>query len=175
MGDRTCEAWILGFRCNIEPPPSVQTEPVVFLVREWKDGVLFHALCPYICAWVIGRMVYCSISYCNISVRGWAHGRVVEGVRVRAKDKIIRNSILLVGSVLRNVIEADEYDMNAYNFSLWSIWRVMELQWNLYGQIVAFLWIQHQGIDREYNFQGNLIASTSHLAPFRMTYNFSCA
>jgi hypothetical protein len=29
-----------------EPPPSVQTKPVVFLVHEWKDGVLFHKLLP---------------------------------------------------------------------------------------------------------------------------------
>ena len=48
----------------------------------------------------------------------------------------------------------------------------MELQRSLYGQIVDDLWIQHRGTDREYNFQGNLIASTSHLAPFGMTYNF---
>ena len=33
-----------------KPPPSVQTEPVVFLVREWKDGALFHTLLPiYLC------------------------------------------------------------------------------------------------------------------------------
>ena len=31
---------------NKEPPPSVQTEPAVFLVREWKDGVLLHTLLP---------------------------------------------------------------------------------------------------------------------------------
>jgi hypothetical protein len=46
MVDRTCEAWILGFRCNKEPLPSVQAEHVVFLVREWTDGVLFHPLLP---------------------------------------------------------------------------------------------------------------------------------
>jgi hypothetical protein len=40
---------------------------------------------------------------------------------------------------------------------------------------VAVLWIQHRGTDREYHFQGNLIASMSHRAPFVMTYNFSCA
>ena len=54
-------------------------------------------------------------------------------------------------------------------------WRVMELQWSFYGKIVAILWIQHRGIDREYNFQGKLITPTSHLAPFGMTYNFSGA
>jgi hypothetical protein len=111
----------------------------------------------------------------HISVRGWAHGRVVEGGRVHAKDKIIRNWILQARSGHRNVVEADEWDMDVYNFSLWSIWRVMELQRSLYGEIVAVLWIQHQGTDSEYNFHGNLIASTSHLAPFGMTYNFSCA
>jgi hypothetical protein len=111
----------------------------------------------------------------HISVRGWAHGRVVEGGRVHAKDKIIQNSILQTGSGLQNVVEADEWDMAAYNFSLWSIWQVMELQRSLYGQIAAVLRIQHWWTYREYKFQGNLIASTSHLAPFRMTYKFSCA
>ena len=120
---------------------------------------------------------WCIVPYviAHISVLGLAHGRVVEGGRVHGKDKIIRKSILQAGSGLRNVVEADERDMDAYILSLCSIWRVMELQRSLYGQIVAVLWIQHRGIDREYNFQGNLIASTSHLAPFGMTYNFSCA
>ena len=77
---------------------------------------------------------------------------MVEGGRVYAKDKIIRNSSLQVGSVPQNVVEADEWDMEAYNFLLWSIWWVMELQRRLYGQIVAVLWIQHRGKDREYNF-----------------------
>ena len=35
-----------GFDATKEPPPSVRTEPVVFLVREWKDGVLFDTLLP---------------------------------------------------------------------------------------------------------------------------------
>ena len=51
----------------------------------------------------------------------------------------------------------------------------MELQWSFYGKIVAILWIEHRGIDREYNFQGKLIAPTSHLAQLGMTYNFSGA
>ena len=111
----------------------------------------------------------------HISVRGWAHGRVVEGGRVHAKDKIIRNKILQASSGLWNVVEADEWDMDAYKYSLWSFRRVMELQRSLYGQIVAVLWIQHRGTDREYNFQGKLIAPTSYLVPFGMTYIFSCA
>ena len=111
----------------------------------------------------------------HISVCGWAHRRVVDGGRVHGKDKIIQRSNLQAGSGLRNVVELDEWDMDAYNFSLWSICQVMELERSLYGQIVAVLWIQHRGTDREYSFQGNLIASTSHLAPFGMTYNFSCA
>ena len=44
-----------------------------------------------------------------------------------------------------------------------------------YGKILAVLWIQHRGTDREYNFRGKLIAPTSHLAQLRMTYNFSGA
>ena len=130
--------------------------------------------CSLSSSWMEGR---CIVTYvtAHISVRGWAHGRVVEGGRVHAKDKVVQNSILQAGSDLRNVVEADEWDMYAYDFLLWSIWQVMELQRSLYGQIVAVLWIQHRGKDREYNFQGNLIASTSHLAPFVMTYNFSCA
>ena len=137
------------------------------------------SICPYWTSSLFGSWMegWCIVPYviAHISVRGWAHGRVVEGGSVHAKDKIIRNSILQAGSGLRNVVKADEWDMDAYNFSLWSIWRVMQLQRSLYGQIVAVLWIQHRGTEREYNFQGNLIASTSHLAPFRMTYNFSCA
>ena len=137
------------------------------------------SICPdWTCSlsgsWMEG---WCIVPYviAHISVRGWARGRVVEGGKVHAKDKIIRNSILQAGSGLRNVVEADEWDMHAYNFSLWSIWRVMELKWSLHGQIVAVLWIQQRGTNREYNFQGNLIASTSHLAPFGVTYNFTRA
>src|SRR4051812_9845515 len=44
---------------------------------------------------------------------------------------------------------------------------------------MEFLWknccrflLQHRGTDREYNFQGKLIAPTSHLAQLGMTYNF---
>ena len=44
----------------------------------------------------------------HICVRGRAHGRVVEGGRLHAKDKIIRISILQAGSGLRNVVETDE-------------------------------------------------------------------
>ena len=44
-----------------------------------------------------------------------------------------------------------------------------------YGKIVAVLWVQHRGTIREYNYQGKLIALTSHLAPFGMTYNFLSA
>ena len=82
----------------------------------------------------------CIVPYviANISVRGRAHERVVEGGRVHDQDKIIRNSILQAGSGLRNVVEADEWDMDAYNFSLWSIWWVMELQRSFYSQIVPF-------------------------------------
>ena len=125
-------------------------------------------------SWMEG---WCIVPYvvAHLPIRGWAHGRVVEGGRVHAKDKIIRNSILQAGSGLQNVVEADEWDMDAYNFSLWSRWWVMELQRSLYGRIVAVLWMQHWGTDSEHNFQGNLIASTSHLALFGMTYNFSCA
>ena len=125
-------------------------------------------------SWMEG---WCIVPYvmAHISVPGWAYGRLVEGGRVHGKDKIIWKSNLQAGSGLRNVVEADEWDMDAYNFSLWSIWRVMELQRSLYGQIVAFLWIQHRGTDREYNFHVNLIASTSHLAPVRKTYNLMCA
>ena len=39
------EASILGFRCNEQPPPSLMTEPLVFIVCN-------------------GRMVHCSVSYC---------------------------------------------------------------------------------------------------------------
>ena len=125
-------------------------------------------------SWMEG---WCIVPYfiAHISVRGWAHGMVVEGGRVHVKDKIIRNSIIQAGSGLYNVVEVYEWDMDAYNFSLWSIWRVMELQWSLYGQILAVLWIQHRGKDDEYKFQGNLIASTSHLAAVRKTYYFLCA
>ena len=72
-------------------------------------------------SWMEG---WCIVPYviAHISVRGWAHGRVLEGGRVHAKDKIIRNSILQAGSGLRNIVEADEWDVDAYNFSLWSIW-----------------------------------------------------
>ena len=125
-------------------------------------------------SWMEG---WCIVPYviAHIFDSGWAHRSVVEGGKVHAKHKIIQNSILQAGSGLQNVYEEDEWDTDAYNFPLWSIWRVMELQRSLYGQIVAVLWIQHQGTDREYNFKGNLIASTIHVAPFRMTYNFSCA
>jgi hypothetical protein len=51
----------------------------------------------------------------------------------------------------------------------------MEIQWSFCGKIVAGLWIQHRGTDREYNFQGKMIAPTSHLAQLGMTYNFSGA
>ena len=120
---------------------------------------------------------WCIVPYviAHISVSGWAQGRVVEGGRVHAKDKIIQNSVFQAGSGLRNVVEADEWHMDAYNFSLQLIWQVLEFQRSLYGQILAVLWIKHQGADHEYNFQGNLIASTSLLAPFGMTYNFLCA
>ena len=50
----------------------------------------------------------------------------------------------------------------------------MELKWSSYGQIVVLLWIQHRGTAREFNFQGKLVAPTSHPAPFRMPFNFSC-
>jgi hypothetical protein len=43
---------------------------------------------------------------------------VLVGGRVHGKDKIIQNSILQAGSGLRNVVEADEWGMDAYNFSL---------------------------------------------------------
>ena len=39
------EASILGFRCNEQPPPSLMTEPLVFIVGN-------------------GRMVHCSVCYC---------------------------------------------------------------------------------------------------------------
>src|SRR3954462_4456657 len=51
----------------------------------------------------------------------------------------------------------------------------MELQWSFCGKITAGLWIQHRETDSEYNFQGKLIAPTSHLAQLGMTYNFSGA
>ena len=43
----------------------------------------------------------------QICVRMSAHERVVEGGRVRAKDKIIRNSILQARSGHRHVVETD--------------------------------------------------------------------
>ena len=43
------------------------------------------------------------------------------------------------------------------------------------SQNVFVLWIQHRGTDREYNFQGKMIAPTSHLAQLRKAYNFSSA
>ena len=46
MRDRPCKASILGFRCNEQPPPSLMTEPLVFIVCN-------------------GRMVHCSICYCS--------------------------------------------------------------------------------------------------------------
>ena len=108
-------------------------------------------------SWMEG---WCIVPYfiAHISVRGWAHGRAVEGGRVHAKDKIIQNSILQAGSGLRNVVEVDEWDMDAYNFSLWSIWRVMELQrefvWPNCGHLMDTTsedipWIQLSGyVDR---------------------------
>ena len=43
---------------------------------------------------------------------------VLVGGRVDGKDKIIQNSSLQAESGLRNVVEADEWDMDAYKFSL---------------------------------------------------------
>ena len=137
---------------------SIYSDWTCSLFGSWMEG---GCIVPYVIA--------------HIFAHGWAHGRMVEGGRVHAKDKIIQNSILQAGSGHQNVVEAGEFDMDTYNFSLWSILQVMEVQRSLYGQIVAVLWIQHRGTDREYNFQGNLIALTIHLAPFEMTYNFSCA
>ena len=48
----------------------------------------------------------------------------------------------------------------------------MEIQWSFCGKIVAGLWVQHRGTDREYNFQGKMIAPTSHIAQLGMAYNF---
>ena len=107
-------------------------------------------------SWMEG---WCIVPYVitHISIRGWAHGKVVEGGRVHAKDKIIRKSILQPGSGLRNVVEADEWDMEAYNFLLWSIWWVMELQRSLYSQIVPFY---------GYNIGGQTVNTT-----FRVTWS----
>ena len=41
--DRPCKASILGFRCKEQPPPSLMTEPLVFIVCN-GDGALFYML-----------------------------------------------------------------------------------------------------------------------------------
>jgi hypothetical protein len=55
MGGRPCKAWILRLRCNKEPPPSVVTEPVVFLVCNGRMANCFICYCPYISQYMISR------------------------------------------------------------------------------------------------------------------------
>jgi hypothetical protein len=119
---------------------------------------------------------WCIVPYviAHISVHGWAHGRGVEGGRVHGKDEIIQKSFLQAGSGLEMLSKRMSW-IWTHTTLCCDRFGGSWLQRSFYVQIVAVLWIQHRGIDREYNFQGNLIASTSHLALFGMTYNFFCA
>jgi hypothetical protein len=102
-------------------------------------------------------MVHCSIHYCPF-ICPWVSSRKGgDGGRVHAKDKIIRNSILQGGSGLWNVVEANEWDMDAFNFSVWSIWR----SWNSNGVCMAKLWPFYG-----YNIGGQTVNAT-----FRVTWS----
>ena len=149
MGDGLGKAWILAFRCKEEPPPCVVTETVVFLVCN-------------------GRMVHCSICYCPYR-KG---GRVLKSI-LQSKNHPELNFTSRI--LPPTCCGSPRVGYGPIQLLAVVVLAGIELQWSFYGKIVVVLWIQHRGTDREYKFQDKLIAPTSHLAPFRMTYNFSGA